>query len=105
MCRLFGGLVSDIKRKLPWYPSDFKDGLHIQCVASVIFLYLATLTPNVTFGGLLGQATDQYMVRPSRGSRGEKVLEGQTPTVMDACRRVCVCACVRVMHVDTRKFG
>ncbi|PVD39088.1 hypothetical protein C0Q70_01716 [Pomacea canaliculata] len=59
--RLFGGLVSDIKRKLPWYPSDFKDGLHIQCVASVIFLYLATLTPNVTFGGLLGQATDQYM--------------------------------------------
>lgn len=69
MFRLFGGLVSDIKRKLPWYPSDFKDGLHIQCVASVIFLYLATLTPNVTFGGLLGQATDQYMVRPSPGSK------------------------------------
>ncbi len=60
--RLFGGLVADIKRKIPWYGSDFKDCLHIQCVASVIFLYLATLTPNVTFGGLLGQATDQYMV-------------------------------------------
>ena len=64
-CRLFGGLVADIKRKLPWYISDFKDSLHIQCVASIIFLYLATLTPNVTFGGLLGQATDQYMVRAS----------------------------------------
>ncbi|XP_076459055.1 LOW QUALITY PROTEIN: electroneutral sodium bicarbonate exchanger 1-like [Babylonia areolata] len=59
--RLFGGLIEDVKRKLPWYASDFKDGLHIQCVASIIFLYLATLTPNVTFGGLLGQATDQYM--------------------------------------------
>ncbi|KAH9523267.1 hypothetical protein Btru_066239 [Bulinus truncatus] len=59
--RLFGGLIADIKRKLPWYPSDFKDSLHIQCVASIIFLYLATLTPNVTFGGLLGQATEQYM--------------------------------------------
>ncbi|GFO47320.1 Anion exchange protein, partial [Plakobranchus ocellatus] len=59
--RLFGGLVADIKRKIPWYISDFKDALHIQCVASIIFLYLATLTPNVTFGGLLGQATDQYM--------------------------------------------
>ncbi|CAG5123621.1 unnamed protein product, partial [Candidula unifasciata] len=59
--RLFGGLVADIKRKLPWYLSDFKDALHIQCVASIIYLYLATLTPNVTFGGLLGQATDQYM--------------------------------------------
>ncbi|XP_012941835.1 sodium bicarbonate cotransporter 3 [Aplysia californica] len=59
--RLFGGLIADIKRKLPWYASDFKDCLHIQCLASTIFLYLATLTPNVTFGGLLGQATDQYM--------------------------------------------
>ena len=62
-CRLFGGLITDVKRKLPWYASDFKDSLHIQCVASIIYLYLATLTPNVTFGGLLGQATDQYMVR------------------------------------------
>ncbi|KAK3795634.1 hypothetical protein RRG08_025685 [Elysia crispata] len=59
--RLFGGLIADVKRKLPWYASDFKDSLHIQCVASIIFLYLATLTPNVTFGGLLGQATDQHM--------------------------------------------
>merc|ERR1719239_403259 len=59
--RLFGGLIADIRRKLPWYGSDFTDCLHIQCVASVIFLFLATLTPNVTFGGLLGQATDQYM--------------------------------------------
>ncbi|XP_052079272.1 electroneutral sodium bicarbonate exchanger 1-like isoform X2 [Mytilus californianus] len=58
---LFGGLVADIKRKIPWYPSDFKDCLHMQCVASVIYLYLATLTPNVTFGGLLGIATDNYM--------------------------------------------
>jgi len=60
--RLFGGLIADVKRKVPWYLSDFKDALHIQCFASTIFLFLATLTPNVTFGGLLGQATDQYMV-------------------------------------------
>lgn len=59
--RLFGGLVADIRRKVQWYASDFKDALHLQCVASIVFLYLATLTPNVTFGGLLGQATDQYM--------------------------------------------
>ncbi|KAH3747855.1 hypothetical protein DPMN_182287 [Dreissena polymorpha] len=59
--RLFGGLIADVKRKLPWYWSDFRDSLHIQSVASIIFLFLATLTPNVTFGGLLGQATNQYM--------------------------------------------
>ena len=60
--RIFGGLVADIKRKLPWYKSDFTDSLHIQCVASFVYLFLATLTPNVTFGGLLTEATDEYMV-------------------------------------------
>ncbi|XP_045178747.2 electrogenic sodium bicarbonate cotransporter 1-like [Mercenaria mercenaria] len=59
--RLFGGLLQDIKRKIPYYKSDFKDAFHIQCIASFFFLFLATLTPNVTFGGLLGQATDNYM--------------------------------------------
>ncbi|XP_063240178.1 electroneutral sodium bicarbonate exchanger 1 [Bacillus rossius redtenbacheri] len=55
--RLFGGLVNDIKRKVPWYWSDFKDALALQCVASWIFLYFACLSPIITFGGLLGQAT------------------------------------------------
>ncbi|XP_059140068.1 sodium-driven chloride bicarbonate exchanger-like isoform X2 [Physella acuta] len=59
--RLFGGLIADVKRKRPWYASDFKDAFSIQCVASTLYMYLATLTPNITFGGLLGKATDQYM--------------------------------------------
>lgn len=41
--------------------SDFKDALSVQCVASWIFLYFACLTPIITFGGLLGKATHQYM--------------------------------------------
>ncbi|KAK3791314.1 hypothetical protein RRG08_012501 [Elysia crispata] len=59
--RIFGGLVKDLKRKVPWYLSDFKDALHVQCVASFIYIFLATLTPNVTFGGMLGEETDQYL--------------------------------------------
>ncbi|XP_076087744.1 electrogenic sodium bicarbonate cotransporter 1-like [Mytilus galloprovincialis] len=59
--RVFGGLIADVKRKLPHYKSDFTDSLHIQCVASFIYLFLATLTPNVTFGGLLSTATEGYM--------------------------------------------
>ncbi|GFO02998.1 Anion exchange protein [Plakobranchus ocellatus] len=59
--RLFGGLVNDVKRKIPWYWSDFKDALHVQCVASFIYIFLATLTPNVTFGGMLGKETDQIL--------------------------------------------
>ncbi|XP_078321588.1 electrogenic sodium bicarbonate cotransporter 1-like isoform X2 [Crassostrea virginica] len=57
----FKGLVDDIKRKVPFYLSDFKDALHVQCLGSFVYVFLGTLTPNVTFGGLLGQATDQYM--------------------------------------------
>lgn len=60
--RLFGGIVADIKRKLPWYVSDFKDAFHVQCLASVVYIYIAALTPIVTFGGLLSDATDEYMV-------------------------------------------
>ncbi|CAG0917417.1 unnamed protein product [Notodromas monacha] len=59
--RLFGGLINDIKRKAPWYFSDFKDGFAMQCVATWFFMYFACLTPIVTFGGMLGDATGHSM--------------------------------------------
>lgn len=59
--RVFGGLINDIRRKAPWYWSDFKDGFSIQCVASITFLYFACLSPIITFGGLLSQATGKNM--------------------------------------------
>uniref|UniRef100_A0A8R1Y235 Anion exchange protein n=1 Tax=Onchocerca volvulus TaxID=6282 RepID=A0A8R1Y235_ONCVO len=59
--RLFGGLIMDIKRKVPWYISDFTDSLNLQCVATFCFMYFALLAPIVTFGGLLEEATHQRM--------------------------------------------
>ncbi|XP_022111839.1 electroneutral sodium bicarbonate exchanger 1-like [Acanthaster planci] len=59
--RLFGGLINDVKTKLPFYVSDFTDALNIQCVASFIFMYIACITPIITFGGLLGGATNDYI--------------------------------------------
>ncbi|CAH0726442.1 unnamed protein product, partial [Brenthis ino] len=59
--KLFGGLINDLKRKAPWYWSDFKDAFALQCVASWIFLYFACLSPIITFGGLLGEATGKNM--------------------------------------------
>uniref|UniRef100_A0A8C5ZB87 Anion exchange protein n=1 Tax=Marmota marmota marmota TaxID=9994 RepID=A0A8C5ZB87_MARMA len=56
--RLFGGLVQDVRRKAPWYPSDFLDALHPQCFSAVLYIYLATVTNAITFGGLLGDATE-----------------------------------------------
>ncbi|KAF7238291.1 Sodium bicarbonate cotransporter 3 [Varanus komodoensis] len=56
--RLFGGLILDIKRKTPFFLSDFKDALSLQCLASILFLYCACMSPVITFGGLLGEATE-----------------------------------------------
>ncbi|XP_021507378.1 anion exchange protein 4 isoform X5 [Meriones unguiculatus] len=56
--RLFGGLIQDVRRKACWYPSDFLDALHPQCFPAVLYIYLATVTNAITFGGLLGDATE-----------------------------------------------
>nr|NVI75926.1 Na[+]-driven anion exchanger 1 [Cucujiformia] len=58
---LFGGLINDLKRKIPWYWSDFREAFSTQCIASWIFLYFACLSPIITFGGLLSQATGKNM--------------------------------------------
>uniref|UniRef100_A0A8C4GP24 Anion exchange protein n=1 Tax=Dicentrarchus labrax TaxID=13489 RepID=A0A8C4GP24_DICLA len=56
--RPFGGLVRDVRRRYPKYLSDFKDALNSQCMAAVIFIYFAALSPAITFGGLLGEKTE-----------------------------------------------
>ncbi|KAF4076199.1 hypothetical protein AMELA_G00227700 [Ameiurus melas] len=55
--RFFGGLVLDVKRKAPFYWSDVRDAFSLQCLASVLFLYCACMSPVITFGGLLGEIT------------------------------------------------
>ncbi|KAM3862151.1 anion exchange protein 3 [Diretmus argenteus] len=57
----FGGLIHDIRRRYPRYVSDIKDALDIQCIAAVIFIYFAALSPTITFGGLLGEKTEGMM--------------------------------------------
>ncbi|KAG7474845.1 sodium bicarbonate cotransporter 3-like isoform X1 [Solea senegalensis] len=55
--RIFGGLVNDVRRKVPFLWSDVRDSFNLQCLASVLFLYCACMSPVITFGGLLGEAT------------------------------------------------
>ncbi|XP_046442377.1 sodium bicarbonate cotransporter 3-like isoform X1 [Daphnia pulex] len=59
--RFFGGLIDDVKRKLPFYKSDFTDAFAVQSIASITFLYFASLSPIITFGGLLGDATENRL--------------------------------------------
>ncbi|KAM6979108.1 anion exchange protein 3 isoform 4-T5 [Tautogolabrus adspersus] len=57
----FGGLIHDIRHRYPQYVSDLKDAVDMQCLAAVIFIYFAALSPTITFGGLLGEKTEGMM--------------------------------------------
>lgn len=57
--RLFGGLIRDVTRRYPQYVSDLRDALNPQCMAAIIFIYFAALSPAITFGGLLGDFQTQ----------------------------------------------
>ncbi|XP_071942745.1 band 3 anion transport protein-like isoform X2 [Antedon mediterranea] len=58
---LFGGLYNDIKRRYPFYLSDITDAFNVQCCAAFIFIFFACLSPAITFGGLLGEKTNNWM--------------------------------------------
>uniref|UniRef100_A0A5S6QFQ1 Anion exchange protein n=1 Tax=Trichuris muris TaxID=70415 RepID=A0A5S6QFQ1_TRIMR len=54
--RIFGGLVEDLRMKLPWYISDFTDALRgrfTQTIAAAIFLFFANISKIITFGGVM----------------------------------------------------
>ncbi|XP_041847790.1 anion exchange protein 2a isoform X2 [Melanotaenia boesemani] len=55
---VFGGLIKDVKHRYPQYLSDIRDALNPQCMAAIIFIYFAALSPAITFGGLLGEKTE-----------------------------------------------
>ncbi|MDP7206508.1 MAG: hypothetical protein QGH11_13115, partial [Pirellulaceae bacterium] len=55
--RLGGGLMGDVRRRLPHYWSDFRDGFHPKCLGSTLFLFFACLAPAVTFGGMMAIET------------------------------------------------
>ena len=57
--RFFGGLIKDVTRRYPQYLSDIRDALNPQCMAAVVFIYFAALSPAITFGGLLGEWTSE----------------------------------------------
>lgn len=56
--RFAGGFLNDIKRKLPHYRSDFKDGLHSSVGGATLFLFFAALANAIAFGALTGIMTN-----------------------------------------------
>jgi len=59
--RYCGGLIQDIKRRAECYISDFKDGFNLHCLWVILFLYFAVFAPNIAFGGLLAEKTENWL--------------------------------------------
>jgi len=63
--RFCGGLIADMKRRYPYYMSDWVDAFRPQnlslVTSTVFFLFFVCLSPALTFGTLLGEATDNQL--------------------------------------------
>ncbi|KAL7853356.1 hypothetical protein AOLI_G00202000 [Acnodon oligacanthus] len=79
--RFCGGLILDVKRKLPYFASDFYDALNIQSLSAILFIYLGTVTNAITFGGLLGDATENMQGR-ELGEVGLEFSSWSSPSIL-----------------------
>ena len=60
--RPFGqGLMEDVRKKLPWYWSDIRDGLALKTITTVLYLFWGSIANAVAWGSFLGEATDGYI--------------------------------------------
>jgi len=55
--RFAGGFMADVRRRLPHYADDFRDGLHSKALSTTLFLLFACIAPTVTFGGVMAVGT------------------------------------------------
>ena len=87
--RGFGrGVVEDLRRRLPSYASDFRDGLHPKALATTLFLFFACIAPVVAFGGLMSTLTGgqigamEMIVATAIGGTVYALVSGQPLTIL-----------------------
>ncbi|MEM9533202.1 MAG: sodium bicarbonate transporter family protein [Pseudomonadota bacterium] len=86
--RFAGGLINDLKRRLPSYGDDFKQGVHTKVLGSTLFLYFACLANAIAFGALTGFLTDgqigttEMMVATAAGGICFALFSGQPLTIL-----------------------
>ena len=52
-----GGVWHDLKVLVRRYPSDLRDALHLQCLLTILFVFISCLGPAIAFGGLMEEVT------------------------------------------------
>jgi hypothetical protein len=86
--RPFGGIIDDIKRRIPYYKSDFTDGLNTKTIGTTIFLFFAALANAIAFGALTGLLTGneigviEMLVVTAAGGIFFALFSGQPLTIL-----------------------
>ena len=84
----FGGIIQDIKRRIPHYASDFKDGFSSKVAGTTIFMFFAALANAIAFGALTGTMTGnqigitEMVVVTAIGGIAFALLSGQPLTIL-----------------------
>lgn len=58
---LGGGVIADLKRRAPWYCSDWKDGFNSKSIAAALFMYFGCLAPGIAFGATMQAVTNNQI--------------------------------------------
>jgi hypothetical protein len=86
--RPFGGLKRDLRQRLPFFISDFRDGLSSKVAGSTIFLFFACLANAVAFGALTSVLTGgeigtvEMIVATAMGGIVFALFAGQPLTIL-----------------------
>ncbi len=51
------GIKADVRRRRPWYASDWTDGWNAKTTASLFYMFFTSIAPAITFADLLDSAT------------------------------------------------
>ncbi|MFA5505753.1 MAG: sodium bicarbonate transporter family protein [Vulcanimicrobiota bacterium] len=107
--RFLGGIRQDLKRRLPVYWTDFRDGLNSKVVAAVFFLFFACLAPAIAFGGLLSVLTKgeigaiEMLVATTVCGIVYSLFSGQPLTILGSTGPVIIF--MGLLHPLTEKLG
>lgn len=81
-------MLADLKRRLPFYADDMRQGLHPKVLGSVLFLFFACLANAVAFGGLTEVVTNgaigtvEMIVITAAGGVAFALFSGQPLTLL-----------------------
>jgi len=86
--RFAGGMINDLKRRLPHYVNDFTCGFHPKVAGSTLFLFFACLANAIAFGALTGFltgneiGTTEMLIATAAGGVTFALLSGQPLTIL-----------------------